>query len=593
MREISDKELIEIIQQSKLFAGMDSAACKALLSRFEKVTLPQGEILFEQDHPSDSLYALVEGHLIATLRTQDGKHRIIGIIEKGETVGEMGALSNQLRSLTVRATADSFLLKLTKNQLEAFFKDYPNTIFHIINIIISRSQTTIKILSQKKIFKHVALIQGNSQAPMHIFLNNLERNITSKSNIVLVTDTRLNLANQITAAEVKDKILVFVLAPENEKSLGGKIDHIGGIYVIVDGDKRPHLSKFALEMLLGNKTHFVTQYELVLLHDDMIDQPKDTINWLNLSNFTLHHHLRWNAPIGYQRLIRLIQGKAVGLVLGGGGGKGWASLGALKAILESNIPIDAIGGTSVGSLVAASYALHLDYDGTYNDFKEYVESATNPFSLKNLTWPIISLLSAKKPTELTQKIANNIKIENLWLPFFAVSCNLNTGKENVHRHGYLWEALRSSTSIPGLVPPVVIEGQMHVDGGIVNNLPVDIMRAMLGNESKIISVSLSQISPDIIKYNFPPILPFRIGLLRKLRLAYLDYIFPPFLYTFLNALLLGASNRENINRETADISICPDLKNYRTINIASRRSDEFIELGFQTALEQIKKHHNE
>lgn len=593
MREISDNDLIEIIKQSKIFSGIDNEACQHLLSRFEKIILPQGTVLFEQDEPSDSLYILIEGHLIATLRTIDGKQKIIGIIEKGETVGEMGALSNQLRTLTISSTADSFLLKLTKNQLEAFFKDYPSTIFHIIDIIISRSQSTIKILSEKKIFRHVALIQGNPQVPMTVFLNNLQNHLSSKSKIILSTDPKLNLAKQIKDAETQDKILLFLLTPENEKTLSAKIDHIGGIYVIVDGDKRPHLSKFALEMLKGDKTHFVTQYELILLHDDSIEQPKDTINWLTLSNFTLHHHLRLNAPEGYHRLIRSVCGKKVGLVFGGGGVKAWACLGALKAIIDSKIPIDAIGGTSAGALAAAPYALHLNYEETLLDFQKYVESATNLFSWKNLTWPLISLIDAKKSTLLLKKLVTDTKIEDLWIPFFANSCNLNTSKEVIHRHGYLWEALRSSTAIPGIAPPLVLDGQMHVDGGIVNNLPVDTMRLMIGNESKIICVSLSHIDVDTIRYNFPPIIPFRVGLLRKLRLGYLDYKFPPFLYTFLNALLVGASTREKINREAADISICPDLKTYRTLKIDSLKSEELIELGYKSTLQQLKNFHYE
>lgn len=166
MQGISNTELIKIVQQNKIFSNVDVETSQDLLKRFEKVTLSQGASLFEQDEPSDGLYILIEGHLIASLRTQDGKQKIIGIIEKGETVGEMGALSNQLCSLTVRATADSFLLKLTKNQLEAFFKDYPSTIFHIIDIIISRSQTTIKILSEKK---YLSMWHSYKETRMHLY----------------------------------------------------------------------------------------------------------------------------------------------------------------------------------------------------------------------------------------------------------------------------------------------------------------------------------------------------------------------------------------------------------------------------------------
>lgn len=85
-------------------------------------------------------------------------------------------------------------------------------------------------------------------------------------------------------------------------------------------------------------------------------------------------------------------------------------------------------------------------------------------------------------------------------------------------------------------------------------------------------------------------MPFRVGLLRKFRLKYLDYVFPPFLSTFLNALIVGASTREKINRNAADISICPDLSSFRSLKIDFLKSEELIELGYQTTLQQLKKY---
>lgn len=585
-------ELIKFIQQSKIFSGLDQTVCENLLSRLKIIQINQGEILFSQGEASDGLYILIEGHLIATLKTQENKQKIIGIIEKGETVGEMGALSRQPRSLTVLATSDSILFKLTHDELEAFFKQHPKLIFHIIDIIISRSQTTIKILSEKRMFKHIALIQGNPHAPIHIFINNLQKYISSKSNIVLITDPQLDLAKQITAAEEKDKILIFLLTPENKKSLGAKIDHIVGIYIIVDGDKRPHLSKFVLEMLKGDNAHFITQYELILMHENNIDLPINTIEWLKLANFTLHHHIRIEAPTGYQRLIRMIRGKSVGLVFGGGGGKAWTVIGALKAIKEFNIPIDAIGGTSAGAILAGTYALYDNIEETLINFYKHAETAKNPFNFFELTWPLISLWSSNRFSKNLIELFNQKKIEDLWITFFAISCNLNTGKEIIHRRGSLFEAVRSSSSIPGIIPPMVLNNQLHVDGGLLNNLPVDIMKSILGIESIIIAVSLTNIGEDSQRYNFPPILPFKVGLLRKLKLAYLDYKFPPYVSTFLNSLLMGSYSKEKFNKISADILINPDLKMFGAFNYEIKNANKLVDIGYQETKKALMENKN-
>lgn len=590
MRKISDVELLEIIQHNKVFSSLDKAACQSLLSRFEKITLAQGEILFKQNDLSDSLYILIEGHLIAILNTQEGKQQLIGHIGKGETVGEMGAISKQPRTLTVKATSDSILLKLTQNQLESFFKDYPKCIFHIINTVIARSQNTIKMFSENKNFKHIAILQGNIRTPLQMFLQNLKKQIQPNNNIILLTDTSLSIEKKLSQAEEEGKHLLFILSPENEKTLGDKIKHINSIYIVVDGDKEPEFSPFVLDILKGNKIHFATQYELILLHDDNIKLPKGTIHWLKLANFTLHHHIRLNDKEHYARITRNICGKAVGIVLGGGGGKGSAALGVLKAVIDSKVPIDAIGGTSAGSIIAAFYALKLNYKDTFIDFKKFIDAANKPFSLCNLTWPIASLVSAKKLTIEIKEVLNDIKIEDLWIPFFAVSCNLNAGEETVHLCGKAWEAVRASIAIPGILPPMVIDGQLHVDGGIVNNLPVDCMRALLGYESIIIGVSLSQLGYDQTNYFFPPILPFRVGFLRKLRLKYLEYIFPSYFHSFIHSLIVASAAIENTNKKSADILISPDLKKFQALNIDSSQHETLINLGYRAALEQLIKY---
>lgn len=575
------ENLVDIIHQCQIFSGIEPNACLNLLSRVEEVSLAKDEILFNQGDPSDSLYIIIEGTLIASLNIQPGVQKPIGLIEKGETVGEMGAISGQPRSLTIRAISTTKLLKLTQAKLQDFFKDFPSTIFPIINLIINRSQTVIKILTEKNIYKHVAIIQGNDETSLEPFLNTLKQNLNEKFEITLINDAKLNIAEEMTKAENQNRTLIFVLSTENESSIGSKIEHINAIFVVADAQKQATLSKFALDILKGNKTHFATQYELVLLHDDNTVHPTGTNQWLKLSNFTLHHHIKKNESLDYQRLIRFMTGNTTGLVLGGGGGKGWVSIGVLKALMESEIPIDLIGGTSIGSFVASCYSLNSSFHQIASYFKGVMEITSEPFALRNLTWPIISLLSGKNQNEFVTKFCRNKQIEDTWIPYFAISCNLNTGKEIIHRQGSLFEAIWSSSALPGLVPPMLINGELHVDGGLINNLPVDIMRSMLGKKAKIIAVSLSDVGEDKKKYNFPLVLPLRAGLLYKLKLGYKDYQFPPFFNNFLNALLVGASAREKSNRLIADILVSPNLTKYKTFDPNLLEAEEMIDIGYQ------------
>lgn len=585
----SDYNLINLIQKTPLFSKLDEAACQSLLPYLEHFTLKQGEILFHQGDPSDSLYILLDGQLIATLAMHsDEPKKIIGTIEKGETVGELGALSNQPRALGLHAAIDSQLLKFPRAHFHEFIKTHPAIISHIIEIIINRSQNTIKLISQKKLYQHVAVIRGNDSVSLDTLMVKLRKNFPDDNHFILIEKV-LNNAEILQKIENEGKSAVFILDLDNITSLRSILNHIGGVYIVVNGDKSSKLSSFALDILQKSKTPFATQYELILLHDDSLDMPQGTRTWLDQAQFTLHHHIRMNDDSGYQKLWRFMRGKAVGLVLGGGGVKGWVSVGAIKSLEENNIPIDMIGGTSAGSALGACYARDLSYEKARKTYQIIAEPGNNPFVLKNFTWPFISLLSAKKVTEVLQETFGNLCIEDLWMYYFAVSSNLNKSKEHVHKTGYVWKCIRSSVAIPGIIPPMVIEDELHYDGGLLNNLPVDVMRTLMGNDSTIIAVSLSRENNAPQKYYFPPAIPFRVGLLKKFRLGYHNYIFPPFLNTFIKALLLGASTKERINQLKANVLIAPDLSDYNALDLTFKKIDQLTEIGYKSTNLILKK----
>jgi NTE family protein len=316
--------------------------------------------------------------------------------------------------------------------------------------------------------------------------------------------------------------------------------------------------------------------------------PQNTQEWLYKAEFFLHHHVRLNHSPDFERLLRFMRGKAFGLVLSGGGAKGWAHIGVLRALLESHIPIDAVGGVSAGALVGGLYTLNYNYEDTYKLFERVLSATQNIVSFRNLSWPAISLFTCEQFTHELQSVLGNRRIENMWLPYFCVTCNLGTYKEARHRSGLLWEKMRGSVAVPGLVPPMVINGQLHIDGGVTNNLPVDVMRDLLGRDSKIIAVELMNESTDNVRYNFPPDLTFMQSILSKLRLGYRDYKYPPFLETFVKSLLVGASAKQKENSAAADLLIEPDTRPYHMLRLRSKaEQDDLINLGYQITFEKI------
>lgn len=176
-----------------------------------------------------------------------------------------------------------------------------------------------------------------------------------------------------------------------------------------------------------------------------------------------------------RRLARLASGTARGLVLGGGGARGLAHLGVLQALDEVGCAPDFVGGTSMGAVVAASLAMGWSIERIRARTLDFFVGH-NP--LNDYTLPHHALTRGAKVDADLAAWFGGARIEELWLPFLCVSSNLTTGSAMVHRSGDLPGALRASIAIPGLLPPVCTEEGVLVDGGMMNNLPADVMAGL-------------------------------------------------------------------------------------------------------------------
>jgi NTE family protein len=278
------------------------------------------------------------------------------------------------------------------------------------------------------------------------------------------------------------------------------------------------------------------------------------------------------------RIARLLTGRGLGVVLSGGGARGFAHVGVLRAIREAGIAIDAIGGTSIGAIIAAGAALEWDTEElTLRVRRSFVD--TNP--LNDYTLPLVSLVSGRKVTRLLKNEFGQACIEDAPVPFFCVSSNLTSGQLALHRRGELWRWLRASVAIPGVLPPLVHEGELFVDGATINNLPVDVMRDIgLG---RVIGVDVGGdpvFTTDSVDSDVPPLwrmLAWFRG--RKHRVNILQILW--------RAGMINSAGNRAARRELSDLLLQPPLEQVDMLNW--RAFDRAVAIGYEYTRERLRQ----
>ncbi|MBN8483035.1 MAG: patatin-like phospholipase family protein, partial [Xanthomonadales bacterium] len=185
-----------------------------------------------------------------------------------------------------------------------------------------------------------------------------------------------------------------------------------------------------------------------------------------------HHHVRDARDV--RRLARLLTGRSLGLVLSGGGARGFAQIGVVRALREAGLEIDRVGGTSIGSIIGAGVALEWSDEEMFDNYRRAFVVGR---PLADYTLPLVALTRGHRVSRLLREQFGARDIADLALPFFCCSANLSSGRLDGHRQGPLWLWLRASCAIPGVLPPVLHHGEVHVDGAVINNLPTDLMAA--------------------------------------------------------------------------------------------------------------------
>jgi NTE family protein len=583
--------IVNSIKDCAIFSELELDVCEKIAELFQHIELPQNEILFEQGQVSDFFYILITGTLIATVSNPGGS-KFVGTIECGETVGELGAISGQPRALTVKAAQPCKLIRLSSEEFKKLCHQYPSLLMETIKPIISRSQKNIRLLASESECDYVVVMLPENHMHAEQIKRNFLKNLPKEADYLVIsefTEKTKNFIKNIHEYEKKYSSILFLMKQEETSITKFILERAVTFYLFVNGDAYfQEIPLYPLSILKNEIYRKKIKFELVLYHDNNISMPKNTNSWIKKEIFFQFHHIKIDENKDYQRLLRFFSGNAIGVVFGGGGARGWMLLGILKALKEHQIPIDAIGGTSIGSLVAGAYQMACGNLEKLFEFANYfMTEAGPPYRPMDFTLPIISIFSAERVTKSLDYIFGNQMIEDLWLPYFCITTNLNTSKEQSHHSGLIQDKIRGSIAIPGIFPPKVMNGHMHFDGGVCNNLPVNVMKNVIGPCGKVIAIGLTSIHDQDKEYDFPSVLRFQDIAKNKFRFGKPEYDFPPFFDTFYRVLMVGSFMKERENSMFADIFVNPNLSAYRILNLTHTQKEELFKTGQQEMIQSL------
>jgi NTE family protein/lysophospholipid hydrolase len=573
----------------------------------EWLHLPGGAVLFTVDEPADSLYIVISGRLrVVAARTgssgrQTDEGEAVADVGQGELIGETEVLTGERRSTTVYALRDSELVKLPREALIRLAQHYPQAVMHLNRVMANRLRSHLAGTQRPvKTLITVAVVPAGPNLP----LTGLTRQLVAALSDIgpsLHLDSALvtrelgadlaqipqghpdegRLLAWLGEQEVSYRYIVYEADASPSHWSSRCLRQADRILIVAASGSNPAPSEIELQLAqLATRPHT----ELVLLHPATASRPSGTRRWLSPRQVKAYHHVRLGNADDLGRLVRRLTGRAIGVVMSGGGARGYAHLGVIRALEEAQIPVDYIGGTSMGALTAGFYAVGY----RYRDLPEMLAAFGSRRKLLDLTLPLTSLFATRKVTRLLQSVLRDVDIEDLWQPYFCVSSNLTRSEPVVHQEGPLWMAVRASLAIPTVFAPVLRGSDLLVDGGIMNNFPLDVMRDMCEGGT-VLGVNVSPPQDKVENYQFGSILSGWKVLQGKLHLATEPVRAPSLFSTLMRTMEINGTYkiRSNSFQNLADVLIQPPLAHIGILDFSSH--GEIIDVGYRTAQEEIAR----
>lgn len=510
-RRLHGYQIKTALDESPLLKNLSAEVKSELEQSFQWLELRSGETLFREGDRGDALYLIVSGRIrLSQLHdTQEGRvagfmsraEQTLTELRKGDTLGEMALLTNEPRSATAVAVRDTQLAYLNHAEFDRIVAVHPKELLEAFvcqmagrlreqNLGRNSSNAppvSIAVLVSSPLTKDFArqLANGLSAFGRTIHLSRASLSEFSSDRAIAADAAEVRLLSWLNDQEARYQHVVYEADLIEEPWTFRCLRQADVLFLAVEAKADISSVTTQLQAVLQRAKCRVPPI-LIFHHTDPNVLPAHTRAWLNKTQASRHFHLRVGVAEDVSRVVRALTGRSIGLTLGGGFAFGLAHIGVIQALREMNIPVDYTGGTSMGAIIGMACAANFSRELMLEILQKGCAN-----SLKgDYTFPIVSLLTGRKVARSIGFYVGDIDIEDLWLPYFAVSASLVYARMVIHTEGNALRSLLASCRAPLMFPPLGWNDDVLVDGGLVNNVPCDIMRDKVG-PGTVIAVDVS------------------------------------------------------------------------------------------------------
>jgi predicted acylesterase/phospholipase RssA/CRP-like cAMP-binding protein len=588
-------DLLEFLASVPLFSGLERSVLADLEPELQWMTLAAGEYLFRKGDPADCLYLVVHGRLRVLSEREDGSEQTIGDLGRGQCVGEFGLLTDEPRAATVRPLRDTELIRVSKAVVERLLDRHPRSMLGFVRSIISQARGNQA--NESKGARAIAIVPCGNTLRLREFVQDLARALGSIGSVAHATSERargvaqdavdgvggssgaLALIRWVNELEQQHRYVLYECDPTLTPWSRRCVRQADRILLVANIHDDPRPSAAEHELLASRAGALRVRVDLALVHPQGTRQATGTQRWLSQRTVDSHHHLRAGMLTDIERMVRRLSGRSIGLALSGGAAHGFAHIGVIRALREQSIPIDQVAGTSMGSVIAAGFALGWNEQELVAGVRKvFVEARP----LSDYAVPVASFLQGRRFANAIHELFGETLVEDLWLGFACVSGNLTRGEPAVHDSGPLYRGVMTSCSIPGLVPPVVHGTDLHVDGGVANNLPDDVLRAR--GQGPVIAVDIGpsvDLSIDARYSEYPPgwkVLAHNVNPFGKVAV-------PTLLHILTRTAMLSSHAATERARGAAALYLRPRVEKYPFLDF--RPIEQIAEEGYRSTKDAI------
>jgi NTE family protein/lysophospholipid hydrolase len=588
-------QLLKVLRACPIFGTLQSEPLEALRAQLRLQEVAAGEVVLREGSAADSLMIVVSGRLRVTRQGAQGELQLFNELGPGDFQGEAGLMLRQPRPADVSALRDSVVAWLDVAGFERLLRLEPVLFNQVFSQALARYLRHVQTPSTTRRALTIALVP---LAPMDGVreLGLLLRDTLGGDVHLLqpeganpaATEEELTLAmRRFDQWEQAAEVMLIRAEPQLSAWTRFALRQADQLVFVAPTQTSPLVGAFERK-LQGEPGFAYKRQQLVLLHPAGSALPASLTPWQKeRPQLERVLALRQGASDDAARLGRFLTGQAVGVVLGGGGARGFAHIGVLRALQESGIPIDLMGGNSMGALIGSQFALGHGLDEIVRRIRDFAAGGERP------TVPVVSLLSGRRMERdlrrLCQLGTHEAQLDALWLPFFTAACNLSRACTTVLDQGPMWRAVMASNSPAGLLPPVPYNGDLLVDGAILDNVPVEAMRRRLGAKMErrrgngtVIAIDVDVQEPLQVADDLQ-----RLGARVKLRSNFGDQALrlPSIGQILYRAGHIGGMVQRGKTVEMSDFFLEPPTSDFSLM--AYKRADEIVERGYRHALEKI------